>query len=89
MSPRAFGHTGFTGTSLWVDPAVDLVAVLLTDATHPRVDRSRGANRLRARFHNVLAANVLAPWSGQPRRPEVERAPGPRPFVPLMGSVRC
>ena len=61
MSPRAFGHTVFTGTSLWVDPAVDLVAVLLTDATHPRVDRSRGANRLRARFHNVLAANVLAP----------------------------
>ncbi len=61
MSPRAFGHTGFTGTSLWVDPVADLVAVLLTNATHPRVERSRGVNRLRARFHNVLAANVLAP----------------------------
>lgn len=60
LSPRAFGHTGFTGTSLWVDPATDLVAVLLTNATHPRFDRSRRVNRLRARFHNLLAANLPA-----------------------------
>ena len=31
----SFGHTGFTGTSLWVDPAADAFVVLLTNAVHP------------------------------------------------------
>ncbi len=35
LSPAAFGHTGFTGTSLWVDPAQDLYVVLLTNRVHP------------------------------------------------------
>ena len=34
MSPRTFGHTGFTGTSVWADPARDLSVVLLTNAVH-------------------------------------------------------
>jgi len=37
LGPRAFGHTGFTGTSLWVDPDLDLVLVLLTNRVHPEV----------------------------------------------------
>ena len=35
LSPAAFGHTGFTGTSLWLDPAQDLYVVLLTNRVHP------------------------------------------------------
>lgn len=35
MSARAFGHTGFTGTSLWVDPERELFMVLLTNRVHP------------------------------------------------------
>ena len=35
FGPHAFGHTGFTGTSLWIDPDRDLVAVLLTNRVHP------------------------------------------------------
>jgi len=35
MSPRAFGHTGFTGTSLWIDPERDVYVVLLTNRVHP------------------------------------------------------
>jgi CubicO group peptidase (beta-lactamase class C family) len=35
MSPRAIGHTGFTGTSLWIDPRVDVYVVLLTNRVHP------------------------------------------------------
>jgi CubicO group peptidase (beta-lactamase class C family) len=35
MSPRAFGHTGFTGTSLWVDPDRAVYVVLLTNRVHP------------------------------------------------------
>ncbi len=36
LSKRAFGHTGFTGTSVWVDPEADLYIVLLTNAVHPK-----------------------------------------------------
>ena len=35
MSPAAFGHTGFTGTSLWIDPANDVYVVLLTNRVNP------------------------------------------------------
>ena len=53
LSPQAVGHTGFTGTSLWIDPAYDVVLVLLTNRVHP----SRANNhhiRLRPRFHNAV-----------------------------------
>jgi serine-type D-Ala-D-Ala carboxypeptidase len=56
LSAAAFGHTGFTGTSIWVDPGLDLVAVLLTNATHPRVDLDKPVGALRARFANTAAA---------------------------------
>jgi CubicO group peptidase (beta-lactamase class C family) len=35
FSPRSFGHTGFTGTSMWVDPDKQLFVVLLTNRVHP------------------------------------------------------
>jgi len=35
LSARAFGHTGFTGTSLWMDPEKDLFIILLTNRVHP------------------------------------------------------
>jgi CubicO group peptidase (beta-lactamase class C family) len=35
LSPRAFGHTGFTGTSVWIDPDRDRIMVLLTNRVHP------------------------------------------------------
>jgi len=34
MSPNAYGHTGFTGTSLWIDPDRDMFVVLLTNRVH-------------------------------------------------------
>jgi CubicO group peptidase (beta-lactamase class C family) len=34
MSHATFGHTGFTGTCLWVDPQRDLSVTLLTNAVH-------------------------------------------------------
>ncbi len=40
MSMRAFGHTGYTGTSIWVDPDKSLFVILLTNRVHPtRVNR--------------------------------------------------
>lgn len=35
MSANSFGHTGFTGTSIWVDPTRETVVVLLTNRVHP------------------------------------------------------
>lgn len=50
MSPRSFGHTGFTGTSLWVDPDAGRIAILLTNRIHPEV-REIAFNGVRQRFH--------------------------------------
>jgi uncharacterized protein YbbC (DUF1343 family) len=35
MSPRAFGHGGFTGTAMWIDPVRDLFLVFLSNRVHP------------------------------------------------------
>ena len=35
MGPRTFGHTGFTGCSLWMDPATTKYVIVLTNAVHP------------------------------------------------------
>jgi CubicO group peptidase (beta-lactamase class C family) len=53
MSATAIGHTGFTGTSLWIDWERDLYVVLLTNRVHP----SREPNRLKAirpAFHDAV-----------------------------------
>lgn len=55
-STAAFGHTGFTGTSICVDPTRDVVVVLLTNAVHPHVPSDTAFARLRARFHNLVFA---------------------------------
>jgi CubicO group peptidase (beta-lactamase class C family) len=41
MSSHAFGHTGFTGTSLWVDPANDVFVILLSNRVNPTRDNQR------------------------------------------------
>jgi uncharacterized protein YbbC (DUF1343 family)/CubicO group peptidase (beta-lactamase class C family) len=35
FSPRSFGHTGFTGTSIWIDPDRKIYVILLTNRVHP------------------------------------------------------
>jgi CubicO group peptidase (beta-lactamase class C family) len=53
MSPRAIGHTGFTGTSLWIDPEQDVYVVWLTNRVHPtRANESLVA--LRAKLHDAV-----------------------------------
>ena len=53
MSESAFGHTGFTGTSLWIDPDADRIAILLTNRVHPEV-RAIDFNAVRKRFHDAV-----------------------------------
>ncbi|MDH7570442.1 MAG: serine hydrolase, partial [Armatimonadota bacterium] len=52
------GHSGFTGTSIWIDRDLELFIVLLTNAVHPT--RDRPAIRLRSRVSNVVAASLDA-----------------------------
>ncbi len=41
LSPASFGHTGFTGTSIWLDPSRNLVVVLLSNRVNPTRDNPR------------------------------------------------
>jgi CubicO group peptidase (beta-lactamase class C family) len=63
MSPSAIGHTGFTGTSLWIDWERDVYVVLLTNRVHPT-----RANELirgvRPRFHDAVMAAIAPPRTG-------------------------
>jgi CubicO group peptidase (beta-lactamase class C family) len=58
MSTRAIGHTGFTGTSLWLDPATDLYVVLLTNRVHPTRANDQ-IQRVRRAFHDAIAHDLL------------------------------
>lgn len=40
MSKRAFGHTGFTGTSMWMDPETGVFVIILTNRVHPTRDNN-------------------------------------------------
>jgi CubicO group peptidase (beta-lactamase class C family) len=55
LSPRAFGHTGFTGTSIWVDPERDLFVVLLTNRVNPTRART-GIFRVRVDLADAVVA---------------------------------
>ncbi len=57
LSPSAYGHTGFTGTSLWIDPD-GTVAVLLTNRHHP-THRGTDLHPLRRRFHALVRARAM------------------------------
>jgi serine-type D-Ala-D-Ala carboxypeptidase len=57
ISPRAYGHTGFTGTSLWVDPDRGTWTVLLSNRTY----EPRGSNQIQAvrrAVHDLVTAAV-------------------------------
>ena len=54
VSPAAFGHLGYTGTSLWIDPVLDRYFVLLTNRVCGG-GTSEQMQIVRRRFHNVMA----------------------------------
>jgi CubicO group peptidase (beta-lactamase class C family) len=57
MSARAIGHTGFTGTSLWIDPENDVYVVLLTNRVHP-TRAGEGIQELRRSLHDAVMRDV-------------------------------
>lgn len=59
LSDHSFGHTGFTGTSLWIDPDNDLIVILLSNAVHPnRSMKSPKYYEWRQRLHSAVYETV-------------------------------
>ncbi|MEZ4630931.1 MAG: serine hydrolase domain-containing protein [Deinococcales bacterium] len=58
-SPGTFGHTGFSGTSLWIDPEQGWFAVLLTNRIHPNRRFGSNIQRLRSDFHEAIAQSFI------------------------------
>ncbi len=52
----SFGHTGFTGTSMWMDPSTKTYVILLSNSVHPH--RRPATTALRAKIATIVAANV-------------------------------
>ena len=59
LSDRAFGHGGFTGTAMWIDPELDLFVIVLSNRLHP--DGKGNVNPLAGRIGTVAAAALLVP----------------------------
>jgi CubicO group peptidase (beta-lactamase class C family) len=55
MSSGAIGHTGFTGTSLWIDPVRDRYYVLLANRVHPSRENN-AIRQVRRDFHDAFGA---------------------------------
>jgi CubicO group peptidase (beta-lactamase class C family) len=59
FSPEAVGHLGFTGTSLWIEPAREISVTLLTNRVHPRRD-NQGIREFRPRIHDLIMESMDA-----------------------------
>lgn len=70
FSARAFGHTGFTGTSIWIDPELDVWVVLLTNRVNPTRENTRHIPFRRAVHDAVAGALTDRPLT--PRCPNRE-----------------
>jgi CubicO group peptidase (beta-lactamase class C family) len=68
LSSRAYGHTGFTGTSLWIDPAHDLFILLLTNRVHPTRENTQ-IFEVRRHVADLAAVAAAAPSPAPQRGP--------------------
>lgn len=58
FGPRSFGHLGYTGTSLWIDPERQLSITLLTNRTWPDCS-NQAIKQVRPRFHDAIVEALL------------------------------
>lgn len=59
-SYATFGHTGFTGTSLWIDPEFDLVFVFLSNRVHPDMDNRKLIDlNIRTRIQDLVYQSIF------------------------------
>lgn len=67
MSSSAFGHGGFTGTAMWIDPELDLFVIFLSNRLHP--DGKGTVNRLAGRIGSIAVASIRPNDTKQPAQP--------------------
>ena len=73
FSPAAFGHGGFTGTTFWVDPQLDLFVIFLSNRVHP--DGRGLVNPLAGRIGTVAAGAILDEPQSTPERDDPRVSP--------------
>jgi len=81
----SFGHTGFTGTSLWIDPATREFVVFLSNRVHP--DGKGDVTPLRARVSTIAASAIVDGVSPSPARPMTGRDFGPSGALPRAAAA--
>ncbi len=57
FGPSSYGHSGYTGTSIWIDPETQTSVIFLTNRIHP--DDKRDIVALRSQVANVVAASII------------------------------
>lgn len=80
FSAASFGHTGYTGTSIWIDPAADVFVVLLTNRVDPTA-----ANQKHQALRRALNEEVRVGFAMRPGALDVADAGGER--GPTLASV--
>jgi len=58
FSMNSFGHTGFTGTSIWIDKENEIFAILLTNRVHPTRE-NRTIIKFRPKLHDVIFDSII------------------------------
>jgi CubicO group peptidase (beta-lactamase class C family) len=66
FGPNSYGHTGYTGTSIWIDPDNETYVIFLTNRVHP--DDQGAVSAMRSRVANVVAAALENPKTARTAR---------------------
>src|SRR5690606_11769530 len=59
-SPFTFGHTGYTGTCIWIDPEQQLIYIFLSNRVHPAVSSKLIDLNIRSRIQDAIYAAIRA-----------------------------
>jgi beta-N-acetylhexosaminidase len=69
-SPKTFGHTGYTGTCIWIDPEFNLVYIFLSNRVHPDVSTKLLSANIRSRIQDVIYESIFDYCSTHPEQKE-------------------
>jgi uncharacterized protein YbbC (DUF1343 family)/CubicO group peptidase (beta-lactamase class C family) len=79
----SFGHTGFTGTSIWLDPSSQTAVIFLSNRVHP--NGKGDVKRLRGQVATLVAASMVAPPFPGGRPGPAEETP--RALTPVLTGI--
>lgn len=81
FSNDSFGHTGFTGTSIWIDPRCRTAVIFLSNRVHP--DGKGNVTRVRGQVATLAAASIIAPPFPAPQVASGE----PKAITPVLPGI--